>query len=219
MLAVPPPPPLPDAAAEDESTCRGVFVDFMTKVAQYEELAESGNRLLVRFRQELECFRRPPIPTESDVMNEILKSNCTGRMSLVLIFFLFLVPVRSCEDGLKDHINKVENVYGITLTASLSALKVPDSHSINNKLATESCIMEEEDKSADQLDSDVSFVSVMVIVGNMLKLDKTMQEKIVSALSLKTPSSELEGYCLMWDLRPYIDNSVMQLAWKMCPCP
>ena len=25
-------------------------------------------------------FQRPPIPTESDVMNHTLKSNCTGRM-------------------------------------------------------------------------------------------------------------------------------------------
>ena len=44
-----------------------------------------------------------------------------------------------------------------------------------------------------------------------------LQEKIVSALSLKTPSSELEGYCLMWNLRPYIDDDVMRHAWKMCP--
>jgi hypothetical protein len=34
---------------------------------------------------------------------------------------------------------------------------------------------QEEDKNADQLDSDVSFVTVMVIVRNMLKLDYAMQ--------------------------------------------
>ncbi|CAN6286216.1 unnamed protein product [Urochloa humidicola] len=237
-----PPPPPPDAAGEDESTCRGIFAEFMTKVARFEELAESGNRLLVRFSQELECFRRPPIPTESDVMSQILKSNCTDRMMSYLEAGCRLHcqnisninHLRSCEDGLKDHIHKVktlleeleclvEDVYGLTLTASLSALEVSDSHSIDNKLTTESCIMEgvstlqEEDKSADQLDSDVSFVTVMVMVLNMLKLDYTMQEKIVSALSLKTPSSELQGYCLMWDIRPFIDDNVMHLAWKMCP--
>nr|CAB3497512.1 unnamed protein product [Digitaria exilis] len=190
-LAAPPTPPPPhDAAGEDESTCRGVFIEFMTKVAQFDEQAESGNRLLVRFRQEL---------------------------------------VRSCEDGLKDHINKakalledleclVEDVYGITLSASFSALEVSDSPSIDSKLTTEPSIMEEEgDKNVEQLDSDVSLVTVMIIVRNMLKLDYTMQEKIVGALSLKTPSSELEGYCLMWGLRPFIDDNVMRLAWKMCP--
>ncbi|CAL4920051.1 unnamed protein product [Urochloa decumbens] len=240
MLDAPPPPP--DAACEDESTCRGVFMEFMTKVARFEELAESGNRLLARFYQELEYFRRPPIPTESDVMKQILKSNCTGRMRSYLEAGCRLHcqnisninQLRSCEEGLKDHINKVkalleeleclvEDVYSITLTASLSALEVSDSHSIDNNLTTEPCIMEgvstvqEDDKSADQLDSDVSFVSVMVMVRNMLKLDYTMQEKIVSALSLKTPSSELQGYCLVWDLRPFIDDNVMHLAWKMCP--
>ncbi|RCV40015.1 hypothetical protein SETIT_9G017200v2 [Setaria italica] len=238
-------PPPPDAAGEDESTCRGIFVEFMTKVARFEELAESGNRLLVRFHQELEYFRRPQIPTESDVMKQILKSNCTHRMKSYLEAGCRLHSqnisninqLRSCEDGLKDHINKVkalleeleclvEDVYGITLTASLSALEVSDCHSIDNKLTTESCIIEmeqgvstpqEEDKNTDQLDSDVSFVTVMVIVRNMLKLDYTMQEKIVNALSLKTPSSELQGYCLMWDLRPFIEDNVMHLAWKMCP--
>ncbi|KAG2533935.1 hypothetical protein PVAP13_9NG020604 [Panicum virgatum] len=229
------PPPPPDAAREDESTCRDAFVEFMTKVARFEELAESGNRFLVRFSQELDYFRRPQIPTESDVMNQILKSNCTGRMRSYLEAGCRLHcqdisninQLRSCEDGLKDHINKVkalleeleclvEDVHEITLTASLSALKVSDSHSIDSKLTTESCMMEE-DKSVDELDSDVSYVTVMVIIRNMLKLDYMMQQRIVSALSIKTPSLELQSYCLMWNLRPYIDDNVMHLAWKMCP--
>ena len=115
--------------------------------------------------------------------------------------------------------------------------------------------LQEEDKSVDELDSDVSYVTVMVIIRNMLKLDYMMQvncvhvsewyfafilcilrwphhfgspfwvtkiylplqERIVSALSIKAPSLELQSYCLMWDLRPYIDDNVMHLAWKMCP--
>ncbi|KAG2543035.1 uncharacterized protein LOC120692494 isoform X2 [Panicum virgatum] len=208
----------------------------MTKVARFEELAESGNRLLVRFHQELGYFQRPQIPTESDVMNHILKSNCTGRMWFYLEAGCRLHchdisninQLRSCEDGLKDHINKVkalleeleclvEDVYGITLTASLSALKVSDNHSIDSKLTTESCLMEEVDKSVDGLDSVVSYVTVMVIIRNMLKLDYMMQERIVGALSIKTPTLELQSYCLVWDLCPYIDDNVMHLAWKMCP--
>ncbi|CAL4928328.1 unnamed protein product [Urochloa decumbens] len=226
MLDAPPPPP--DAACEDESTCRGVFMEFMTMVARFEELAESGNRLLARFYQELEYFRRPPIPTESDVMKQILKSNCTGRMRSYLeagcrLHCQNISNINQFKALLEELECLVEDVYSITLTASLSALEVSDSHSIDNNLTTEPCIMEgvstvqEDDKSADQLDSDVSFVSVMVMVRNMLKLDYTMQEKIVSALSLKTPSSELQGYCLVWDLRPFIDDNVMHLAWKMCP--
>ncbi|XP_066366149.1 uncharacterized protein [Miscanthus floridulus] len=245
MLAAQPPPPPPEVAGEDESSCRGVFMEFMTKVARFEELADSGERLLGRFREELEYFRRPQIPKESDVMKQILKSNCTVRMRSYIEAGCRLHcqnisninQLSSCEDRLKDHIKKVktlleeleclvENVYGITLIASLSALEVSDSQCLDNMLSTDCCSMEgvstqEEDKSADksadQLDTDVSFVTVMVMVRNMLKLDYMMQEKIVSALSLKTPSSELEGYCLMLNLQPYIDDDVMRLAWKMCP--
>ncbi|CAN6328236.1 unnamed protein product [Urochloa humidicola] len=235
MLDVLVPPPPPTTAGEDESTCCSVFMEFMTKVARFEELAESGGQLLARFHQELECFRSPQIPNESDVMSQIVKSNCTGRIRSYLEAgcrfhcqnISNINQLHSCEDGLKNHINKVKSlleeleclvkdVYGITLTANLSPLKVSDSHNTDNELITESSIIWE-DKSADQLDSDVLLVSVMVIVRNMLKLDCSMQENIVSALSLKTLSSELEGYCLMWNLRPYINDDVMHCAWEMCP--
>ncbi|PVH62376.1 hypothetical protein PAHAL_3G278800 [Panicum hallii] len=154
-----------------------------------------------------EYFRIPQSPKESHVMSQIVKSNCSGRMRSYLEAGCRLHcqnisninQLHSCEDGLKDHINKVS-----------------DSHSIKNKLTTESCIIGE-DKSADQLDSDVLLVTVMVIVRNMLKLDYTMQEIIVGALSINMLPLELEGYCLMWDLRPYIDDDMMHLALEMCP--
>nr|TKW27270.1 hypothetical protein SEVIR_3G247000v2 [Setaria viridis] len=53
MLDMPVRPPRPIAVGEDENTCRGVFMEFMSKVARFEELAKSGERLLVRFRQDL----------------------------------------------------------------------------------------------------------------------------------------------------------------------
>jgi len=39
--------------------------------------------------------------------------------------------------------------------------------------------LQEEDKSVDELDSDVSYVTVMVIIRNMLKLDYMMQVNCV----------------------------------------
>jgi len=100
--------PPPDAAREDESTCRYAFVEFMTKVARFEELAESGNRLLVRFHQELGYFQRPQIPTESDVMNHILKSNCTGRMWFYL------------EAGCRLHCHDISNINQCELYSLIS---------------------------------------------------------------------------------------------------
>lgn len=57
-----------------------------------------------------------------------------------LMFFYFLL-VKALLEELEC---LVEDVYGTTLTASFSALKVSDTHSIDNKLTTESCIMEVE---------------------------------------------------------------------------
>ena len=42
--------------------------------------------------------------------------------------------------------------------------------------------LQEEDKSVDELDSHVSYVTVMVIIRNMLKLDYMMQVNCVHVL-------------------------------------
>ena len=54
----------------------------------------------------------------------------------MLFYYLFLV-----KNLLEELECLVDDVYGITLTANFSALKVSDSHSIENKLTTESCII------------------------------------------------------------------------------
>ncbi|KAL5684323.1 hypothetical protein ACJX0J_010708, partial [Zea mays] len=177
MLTAQPPP---EVAGEDDSSFHHVFVEFMTKAAQFEELAESGERLLGRFREELEYFRRPQIPKESDVMNQILKSNCTVRMRSYVeagcrLHYQNISNINqlsSSEAGLKDHIKKaktlleeleclVENVYGITLTSSLSALEVSDSHCLDNMPSTD-CYAMEEDKRADHLDMDMQLLQIFL---------------------------------------------------------
>ncbi|GJM97211.1 hypothetical protein PR202_ga14120 [Eleusine coracana subsp. coracana] len=142
-----------------------------------------------------EYFRRPPIPNNSNAMSEILKSNCTDRMKSYMeagcsLQCRNISNINQFKTLLQELECLVKDVHGITLTASLSALEVSESSSTDNELNNESSFIED------------TF---------------SLQEKIVNALSLKTPSSELKGYCLMWDLRPYIDDNVMHLAWKMCP--
>ncbi|KAM3352195.1 hypothetical protein ACQJBY_023820 [Aegilops geniculata] len=221
----------PLLAPMSKEEARRCFFDFMTKVTQYEELVDAGKMFLVKFRQELEHFRRPMIPMESDAVSQLVKSNYTDRLKSYLEAGCHLQhqsirninQLQSCEEKLEDHINKAkvlieeleclaEDVYSTTLTASLSILEASDCFDGDDNLPADSC--EDEGQSVDPLDSAVSYSSVMILVYNMLKLDYSMQEKIVKALCLKTPSSELDGYCLMWDLRPYIDDNVMQLAWK-----
>uniref|UniRef100_A0ACD5UJ43 Uncharacterized protein n=2 Tax=Avena sativa TaxID=4498 RepID=A0ACD5UJ43_AVESA len=170
-------------------------------------------------------------------MDEIVRSNCTDRMrsylesgcSLHYQNISNLRHLHSCERELEDYINEanavlkklqrlVEDAYDATLTANLSAVKVPDYSTADSKMNHEYHFTEEkQEQPADELDRDSSLVTVMILVHNMLKLDYTMQEKIVRSLSLKSSSAEIESYRLMWDLRPYVDGSVMDLAWKSCP--
>uniref|UniRef100_A0A0E0LJ65 DUF7795 domain-containing protein n=1 Tax=Oryza punctata TaxID=4537 RepID=A0A0E0LJ65_ORYPU len=222
----------PELSVEDKA--HRVFLDFMAKVAQYDELVDAGKRVLMKFHQELEHFRRPKLLTESGAISEIVKSNHNDRMKSYLEAgcthhsenIQNMNKLHSCQEKLNDHISKAkllleelqfleEDVYSTTLTACLSSLRhtddCPDGDSLTNIYS------EDEQQSGDLLDKAVSCASVMVLVHNMLKLDYTMQEKIVKALCIKTSSSELEGYCQMWDLRPYIDDNVMQLAWQFVP--
>uniref|UniRef100_A0ACD6A346 Uncharacterized protein n=1 Tax=Avena sativa TaxID=4498 RepID=A0ACD6A346_AVESA len=230
-------PAIPAREREEETGHDRIFTEFMAGVARFEELVDGGERFLARFRRELEYFRRPRLPSESDVMGEIVRSNCTDRMKSYLESggglhcqnISNLSQLHSCEGGLKVYINKVnallkelqclvEDAYDAALTANLSAIKFRDESSTDNKMNDQSHFREEkEEQPADQLDRDSSLVTLMILVHNMLKLDYTMQEKIVKSLSLKSSSTELESYCLMWDLRPYIDGNVMDLAWKTCP--
>ncbi|XP_051207730.1 uncharacterized protein [Lolium perenne] len=215
---------------EEETACDRIFREFMAGVTRFEELVDGGRRFLTRLRQELEYFRRPRIPVESDVIGEIVRSNCTDRMksylesgcSLHCQSISNLSQLNSCEGELKGCIHKVkalleelqclvEGAYDATLTANLRGMHVPDESTADN------CREEKGEQPADHLDSDSSLVTLMILIHNMLKLDYTMQEKIAGSLSLKSSSAELDGYCLMWDLRPYAEGDVMNLAWKSCP--
>ncbi|RDX95103.1 hypothetical protein CR513_22419, partial [Mucuna pruriens] len=55
---------------------------------------------------------------------------------------------------------------------------------------------------------------VMAFIYSMVRQDYLMQEKIVSALDLKISSEELESYCQMWSLRPFINDEIVQRAWE-----
>ncbi|KAK9110810.1 hypothetical protein Sjap_018870 [Stephania japonica] len=58
------------------------------------------------------------------------------------------------------------------------------------------------------------YVAMMGIIYNMLKQDYTMEEKIVSSLKLSSQLEQLDSYCKMWSLRPYINDDIMHQAWR-----
>lgn len=61
------------------------------------------------------------------------------------------------------------------------------------------------------------YAIMMRIIYSMVKLDYTMQEKIITSLDLNTPSGKLESYCQMWDLRPFVNDNIMHQAWRYIP--
>lgn len=63
----------------------------------------------------------------------------------------------------------------------------------------------------------IDYATMVALVYSMVKKDYLMQEKIVSSLNLKTSSGELETYCLMWSLRPFVNDEIMQKAWRLIP--
>ncbi|XP_039118388.1 uncharacterized protein LOC120254331 isoform X2 [Dioscorea cayenensis subsp. rotundata] len=57
-----------------------LFLEFMTRTAQLEELANVGHRFLSEFHQQLEMLRRPSFIETSKLVNSITKVNQTDRM-------------------------------------------------------------------------------------------------------------------------------------------
>ncbi|XP_042015167.1 uncharacterized protein LOC121763257 isoform X2 [Salvia splendens] len=59
--------------------------------------------------------------------------------------------------------------------------------------------------------------TMMAIIYSMVKQDYTMQDRIVSSLNLKSSQEELETYCQMWSLRPFVDDDMVRRAWNLVP--
>ncbi|RID58785.1 hypothetical protein BRARA_F02055 [Brassica rapa] len=58
------------------------------------------------------------------------------------------------------------------------------------------------------------YATIIAVVYSMVKQNYVMQEKIVRSLSLKTSFDELDTYTLMWSLRPFVEDEIMNRAWK-----
>ncbi|XP_024364180.1 uncharacterized protein [Physcomitrium patens] len=59
------------------------------------------------------------------------------------------------------------------------------------------------------------YVTTMAAIYTMLQQDFTMQERVVGTLGLDLSSELLQNYQMMWTLRPFVDESVVEeaLSW------
>ncbi|KAG6517835.1 hypothetical protein ZIOFF_021234 [Zingiber officinale] len=165
-----------------------IFRDYMTKVTEFEELADVGKRFLTGFHR---------------------------------------VTVHSCVLGLRDNLKNAEALFNeldclkehaiaATEAATKSVTALDDSF-CEEMLKDISFEEEKEPLPKHPQDTSISEVMLMKIISDMLKLDYAMQKNIVLNLNIGTSVSELEGYCLMWNLHPYIDDDIIHRAWRYVP--
>ncbi|RXI07966.1 hypothetical protein DVH24_014532 [Malus domestica] len=229
---------LPMSNFEFEYKIFNWFKDFMARLSNFDELVATGSTLLVNFQQGLEFLRRPRIDETSDLVKNIIRGNETKKVkSYVEAGCLnaddgrrnISKEVHTCQLGLCDHLSKgrnvlneleclLEEVNGAMRTA-MGNLPDFQGDSFADRLNEEACNGDKEEftSSHPKRNEVIDYVVVMGVIYSMVKQDYMMQERIVSALNPKSSSGELESYCLMWSLRPFINNEIKDYAWKLIP--
>uniref|UniRef100_A0A2N9IBK0 DUF7795 domain-containing protein n=1 Tax=Fagus sylvatica TaxID=28930 RepID=A0A2N9IBK0_FAGSY len=200
-----------------------IFKDFLARVTKFEELGAVGARLLAGFQEGLERLRRPLIDRTSELVENIIKANETKRVKSY-----FEAGCINTDHGVQS-VSKsknilsgleclLEDVTGVmqNMNGTLSPIWVEDSgDGLDIHETTDS--KKEVASSRLQRPEVTDFAALMGIIYSMVKLDYVMQEKIVSALNFKSSSEELESYCLMWSLHPFVNDEIMHQAWKLIP--
>ncbi|XVF17431.1 hypothetical protein REPUB_Repub10bG0121700 [Reevesia pubescens] len=199
-----------------------IFKEFLTGVAKLDELVAVGGRLLTGFQQGLEFLRRPPINKTSKLIENIIRAYETKKLKSY--FEAGCIKNHDSVQNLckfKSLLNDLECLMEDATAAlqstneHLSALL--DKESVD-ELDPQESSGEDEMSSSHLRESEVTnYAALMGIIYSMVKQDYVMQDKIVTSLNLKSSSEELGSYCLMWSLRPYVNDQTMHLAWKLIP--
>lgn len=210
-----------------------IFQDFLTRITKLEELAGIGSRLLNGYQQALEFLRRPPIDETSQLIKNIIKANETKRVKSYIEAGCINVhdsiqntnKLHTCLLGLHNHLSEaksllnelehlLEDLSGAIQTANgcLPPLKNEDcGDQLYQQITTDQSSFE-----LGELEM-TNYAVLMGIIYSMVKKDYVMQERIVNSLNLKSLSGELESYCVMWSLRPFIMDEVMHHVWRLIP--
>ncbi|XP_020703525.1 uncharacterized protein LOC110114846 isoform X2 [Dendrobium catenatum] len=216
-----------------DKTVDTIFADFMARCAKLEELADAGEGFLRGFYRELEICRRAPLCKTSSVVGEVINSNYTDKLKEYVEagfnnrenVVKNISKLNSCKLRLEDYLIKAKAVLDELESLKHNAIDIIkhaiDDHSsdrvfnfLDDNITQQSQSVREDVQESLLLDGSMSRSTLMTIIYGMLKLEFSMQEKIIRSLNLKTSSSLFESYCLFWELRPNIDDNVMHQAWK-----
>ncbi|XP_021743020.1 uncharacterized protein LOC110709115 isoform X1 [Chenopodium quinoa] len=199
---------------------RGFLAEFMVGVIKFEELVEVGQTFLVRFQQALEFLRRPSIFKSSELVKSIVKANETKRVSTYVEAgctnaydsAVSVSQLNTSLGNLRDYSVKakgiIDELQSLMDKAGNALIMNPD-----DQLDMDSQGSDQEVIASRKLDA-AGCASSMAVIYSMVKQDYTMQEKIVSSLSLKSSSGELDSYCKMWMLRPFINDDIIHQALR-----
>ncbi|KAK4403881.1 hypothetical protein Sango_0756700 [Sesamum angolense] len=146
--------------------------------------------------------------------------------SRLLLGFHQALEVQTCHIGLKDHMNKAKIVMNelenlLDDAASIVQTAKEKYEDINHNLDSVITSSDKEEVPLSDLSTPkvTDYATMMAIIYSMVKQDYTMQVRIASSLNLKSSPGELETYCQMWSLRPFVDDDIMHRAWSLVPKP
>ncbi|CAN7023233.1 unnamed protein product [Brassica rapa subsp. trilocularis] len=207
-----------------------IFKDFMTGITKLEELDNATNIFLLRFQQGLCLLKRSPILTSSKLIENILKNNETRRLKSYVEAGCINIDdaarstraLHTSLSGLSDHLIKAQSLLSdLERLTDDAALAIETATKLSTQLDEESSddlrqVTSEENETVPfaQEPEVTEYATIIAVVYSMVKQNYVMQEKIVRSLSLKTSFDELDTYSLMWSLRPFVEDEIMNRAWK-----
>ncbi|XP_038887977.1 uncharacterized protein LOC120077932 isoform X2 [Benincasa hispida] len=198
----------------------------MASVAKLEELGTLGSQLLSGIQQGLELLRRPAINRTSKLIENVIETNNTESLRSYIEAGCINThdavqstkKLHSCRVGLDDHLKKARSIID-KLERLLNDVNIAletENPPCSSTVSDEDLEFNEDEATVPNKKPDANeYALLMGIIKVMVKKNHRMQEKIISGLSLKSSSGELETYCLMWSLQPYIDDEIMHQAWKL----
>ncbi|XP_050373944.1 uncharacterized protein LOC126791526 [Argentina anserina] len=217
--------------SEVEEKIFSLFKEFMMGIAKFEELVPMGGTFLNGFQHALEFLQRPPIDKSSELVKNIIQSNETKRVKSYIEAGCIntddgkhnITKLQSCQLGLHDHICKGKGILNELeclledVRGAMQDISLFQDDDLGERLNEQATINDKEEIAMPYpRKNEVSdYAVLMAVIYSMIKQEYMMQERVVSALSLKLSSGELESYCLMWSLRPYIDEEIIGRAWKL----
>uniref|UniRef100_M4DSW2 DUF7795 domain-containing protein n=1 Tax=Brassica campestris TaxID=3711 RepID=M4DSW2_BRACM len=193
-----------------------IFKDFMTGITKLEELDNATNIFLLRFQQGLCLLKRSPILTSSKLIENILKNNETRRLKSYVEAGCINIDdaarsTRASQSLLSDLERLTDDAALAIETATKLSTQLDEESSDDLRQVTSE---ENETVHFAQEPEVTEYATIIAVVYSMVKQNYVMQEKIVRSLSLKTSFDELDTYTLMWSLRPFVEDKIMNRAWK-----